>query len=174
MLEMKTNTLQIVHTNTRYLLPIFFKIKNLFFFFLCLFFSPTYANDFIVKVKCDVNQSALSSEKGQWKRGKISWELGVNLQKKTLTKKNFFDVGDKTYTLQEKFKVLSHSKNGLVALSEELKSQFTGEPSVATITLDNFIDNLLSDSNGSVGVTYTLHSQSNNEDVFLVEYGQCK
>ena len=124
----------------------------------------------MVKLKCDVNNFALSSEKGKWERGKMSWELVVDLLRKNLIKKNFFDVGDETYSFKDNFKILSVSKNGLVAISEELTSQYTGAPSVATITLDN----LVSQSNSSVGVTYTFHQQLNSEDVFIVQYGKCK
>ena len=123
----------------------------------------------MLKLKCDVNNFSLSSEKGEWESEKISSEVGVDLLSKDLIKKDTYSYAkDKTYTLKDKFKILSVSKNGLVAISHPLKSTLTGAPSVGTITLDN-----LSDSNALVGLTYTIHLQLNESSRFIVQYGKC-
>ena len=123
----------------------------------------------MLQLKCDVNNFSLSSEKGEWESEKISSEVGVDLLSKNLIKKDTYSYAkDKTYTLKDKFKILSVSKNGLVAISHPLKSTLTGAPSVGTITLDN-----LSDSNALVGLTYTIHLQLNESSRFIVQYGKC-
>ena len=153
----------------KYFLAIIYKTNPLFWFFLFIFFSPIYANEYMLKLKCDVNNFSLSSEKGEWESEKISSEVGVDLLSKNLIKKDTYSYAkDKTYTLKDKFKILSVSKNGLVAISHPLKSTLTGAPSVGTITLDN-----LSDSNALVGLTYTIHLQLNESSRFIVQYGKC-
>ncbi len=156
-------------------LPFIFKTKNLFLFLFVICLSPSYANDSMVKLRCDVNTLAFTSDRGKWVHGEMSWALGVDLVNKTLIKSikvsEVLGIGE-GYFYKDKFKVISVTKKGLVALSDELRSQYTGSPEVQTITLE--FNNFQLDANSSVGVTFTSHGQDLNEDSFIVQYGDCK
>ena len=152
----------------KYLLPIISKSKNLFGFILCIYLSPTYANDFNLRLICDVDTSYLAETK-KWENSRMSWDLEVDIVNKTLIKKNFVFAKGEKYAINTNFKIISLKRNHLVAVTDELESEYTGAPRVATIILDN----LLLESNDSVGVTYAWHKQSNGIDYFSAQYGLC-
>ena len=145
----------------KYLLPIIFKSKNLFGFILCIYLSPTYANDFNLRLMCDVDTSYLTQTK-KWKNTRMSWELEVDIVNKTLKKKNVYFWEGKKYEINTNFKIINLKRNHLVAVTDEFGNIY---PKVATIILDN----LLLESNDSVGVTYASHGI----DYFSAQYGLC-
>ncbi len=156
-------------------IPFVFQTNNFFLFLFVICLSPLYANDSMVKLRCDVNTSVFTSDKGKWVHGEMSWDLGVDIVNKTLIKSikvsEVLGIGE-GYFLNDKFKVISVTKKGLVALSDELKSSYVGGPQVQTITLA--FNNSQLESNRSVGVTFTSHDQNFNEDNFTVHYVECK
>ena len=150
-------------------LPFIFKTKNLFLFLFVICLSPSYANDSTVKLRCNVKTEVLE-ENQKWWESKMTWDLEVDIANGILVKKNDFSTKNKPFIIKTNFKILSATKDGLVAISEELTSKFVKTPEVTTIILDSSSF----DSNNPVDLTYATHAQSFGEDYFFnVQYGKC-
>ena len=150
-------------------LPFIFKTKNLFLFLFVICLSPSYANDSIVKLRCNLKTEVLE-ENQKWWKGKMNWDLEVDIANGILVKKNDFSTKNKPFIIKTNFKILSATKNGLVAINEELTSSYVETPEVTTIILDSS----KFDSNNPVDLTYATHAQSFGEDYYFnVQYGKC-
>ena len=100
----------------------------------------------------------------------MTWDLEVDIANGILVKKNDFSTKNKPFIIKTNFKILSATKNGLVAISEELTSSYVETPEVTTIILDSSTF----DSNNPVDLTYATHAQSFGEDYYFnVQYGKC-
>ena len=150
-------------------LPFIFKTKTLFLFLFVICLPPSYANDSIVKLSCDVKTEVLE-ENQKWWKSKMIWDLEIDIAKGILVKKNNFSNKDKPFIIETNFRILSASKNGLVAISEKLTSALVETPEVTTIILDSSSF----DSNNPVDLTYATHAQSFGEDYYFnIQYGKC-
>ena len=150
--------------------------KNLLSVFFFLYLSPIQANDQKFKLTCDVETAVLKDhEEWKWNR-KMTFDLELDIENKTLIKKNFTSYNDKISILKTNFKIVSVTKNGLVAVSEKVIDRFFGFPDVSTITLKNLSsDNFLFESNTPVGFTLTNNQQSSWEQYyFAIQHGECK
>ena len=106
----------------------------------------------------------------KWWKSKMIWDLEIDIAKGILVKKNNFSNKDKPFIIKTNFRILSASKNGLVAISEKLTSALVETPEVTTIILDSSSF----DSNNPVDLTYATHAQSFGEDYYFnVQYGKC-
>ena len=144
--------------------------KNLLSVFLFFYFSPIYANDFLLKYKCIVSTVGLQDNL-EWSEAiinKIGLELEVDIFDKKLLMKQIFPFQDERKILETDFKIISFKKNSLIAVSEELTYQLTEKPQVSTIILDNLIE----DVTRPISVTYSYHSHLDREYI-TVQYGEC-
>ena len=149
----------------------FYKKSSFIFFF---YLSPIYANE-IKFLNCDVETAALKDHGDFTYYGKKLFVLELDIQNKTLVKTNFISLKDEKYFVKENFKIVSVTKNGLVAVSEEFKDKNIGFPDVTTITLKkSSSDNFLFESNAPVGFSLANNQQTPWEKYFFaILHGEC-